>query len=214
MSRNQRTPDIVGALNGSRFIEQPHIAPEVETFRAFIAGSAPVLIEVGFDHGRRLHSTASLNPDWRVVGLEVRERRVNEAIERARRDGLTNVHPWRMDARTVFGAVLAPDCVDVVEVLFPTPWWNPALRRKRLLVTESFLMDAHRALKPGGLLHLATDVAAYAESIEQTLVDLPFDQLEATQAQALRPRCNQLSRREWKCERDGLPIHRWLLTQA
>ena len=130
--------DVAGALHGSRLVALPHVRPHVERCLAFIAGDAPVLVEVGFDHGRRLHATARQSPSWRVLGLEVRKRRVEEAIARAERDGLANALPWRMDARTVFARVLPPASVDVVEVLFPTPWWNPALRRKRLLVDDAF----------------------------------------------------------------------------
>ena len=201
--------DIIGALNGSRFIEQPHIKPEVDATLAFIEGSAPVVVEVGFDHGRRLHSMARLNPDWRVVGLEVRKLRVAEAVSRAERDGLENIHPWRMDARTVFSGVLPPASVDVVEVLFPTPWWHPGLRQKRLLVDALFLEDVARVLRPGGVLHVATDVEDYAQHINAVLEASALVVVDATACVTRFPRCTQLSRREWKCERDGTQVWRW-----
>ena len=71
--------DVAGALHGSRLVALPHVRPHVERCLAFIAGDAPVLVEVGFDHGRRLQATARANPAWRVLGLEVRARRVAEA---------------------------------------------------------------------------------------------------------------------------------------
>ena len=199
---------IRGALNGSRFIEQPHIRPEVDAARAFVAGSAPALVEVGFDHGRRLHSTALHNPDWRVLGLEVRKQRVIEARERAERDGLTNVLPWRMDARIVFAGVFEPASLAVVEVLFPTPWWHAKLRAKRLLIEPAFLADVARALEPGGVLHIATDVPEYAAHIDGALADCALTPVDRP---AHLPECTQQSRREWKCARDGIPVHRWYL---
>jgi len=203
--------NIPGVLNGSRFIEQPHIRVEVDAFRNFIAGPQPVLLEIGFDHGRRLHSMATLNPQWRITGVEVRKRRVQEAVDRAQRDGLSNIHPWRMDARTVLASVLETASVDVIEVLFPTPWWHPALRRKRRLLNPRFLADAHRVLRPKGLLHLATDVDEYAKVIDDVLGQSPFVRIPKTQAEERLPRCEQLSRREWKCQREGTPIRRWYL---
>ena len=200
---------IRGALSGSLLITLPHIAAEVDALRSFIAGDAPVLIDVGFDHGRRLQSSARCNPDWRVVGLEVRKRRVVEAVARARRDGLDNVYPWRMDARTVFASVLPERSADAVEVLFPTPWWNRALRAKRLLITDEFLADVARALRPGGLLHVATDVAEYAQTIDACLDRCPqLELVTESDGRALRPACNQQSRREWACERDNIAVHR------
>ena len=198
-----------GALNGSLLVTLPHVADAVAALQTFIAGDAPVLVDVGFDHGRRLQSTARCCPEWRVVGLEVRERRVKEAIARAARDGLTNVLPWRMDARTVFACVLPDASVDVVEVLFPTPWWNPAHRAKRLLITEEWLIDVVRVLRPGGLLHVATDVERYASEIDACLTaSCELDLVDERTGEALRPPCNQSSRREWACERDGIPVHR------
>lgn len=202
---------IHGALNGSRFIEQPHIRPEVDAARAFVAGGERVLVEVGFDHGRRLHSTALHNPGWRVLGVEVRKQRVIEACERAERDGLSNVLPWRMDARIVFAGVLDDASVDVVEVLFPTPWWHAKLRAKRLLVEPLFLADVARVLKPGGVLHIATDVPEYAARIDEALVK---SALARVAPPAYLPECTQQSRREWKCEREGIAVHRWHLQRV
>jgi tRNA (guanine-N7-)-methyltransferase len=184
----------------------PHVVPQVERCLAFIAGSAPVLVEVGFDHGRRLHSMARLNPGWRVLGLEVRKRRVAEARARAERDGLTNVLPWRMDARTVFAGVLPPASVDVVDVLFPTPWWSAALRRERSLVDEAFVADVARVLRPGGHLHAATDVGWLGEALTTTLTSCPnLSPIAWEDARTRRPACGQRSRRQWTCDEGGVP---------
>ena len=91
---NEKRPsqrDITGALNGSRFVEQPHIRKEVEDTLTFMSAQERVLVEIGFDHGRRLHATALHHPSWQVLGVEVRKQRVQEANERAQRDGLTNL---------------------------------------------------------------------------------------------------------------------------
>ncbi len=207
--------DVPGALNGSRLIRLPHIRPEVVTFRSFIAGAEPVLLEVGFDHGRRLQSTAQHNPGWRVVGLEVRRRRVEQAQARAARHGLGNLLAWRIDARTAFAGAVPADSIQIVEVLFPDPWLDPAKRRKRQLIDGPFLADAVRALRPGGLLHLATDVVRYAEEIERCLADQSnLTRLTLTEGSARRPPCEQLSRREWKCRREATPVHRFFAQRA
>jgi tRNA (guanine-N7-)-methyltransferase len=207
MSEESDPPrDVPGALHGSRLVTLPHVRPHVERCLAFVSAESRVLVEVGFDHGRRLHATARENPQWQVLGLEVRERRVQEAMARAERDGLANLLAWRMDARTVFAAVLPPASVDLVEVLFPTPWWNPALRKKRLLFDDHFVADLARVLRSGGLLHTATDVDDYAETIDACLARHPeFIRLTLEEGKALRPPCRQQSRREWSCTRDGIP---------
>jgi tRNA (guanine-N7-)-methyltransferase len=207
MSEHSDPPrDVPGALHGSRLVTLPHVRPHVERCQAFVSGEARVLVEVGFDHGRRLHATARENPGWHVLGLEVRQQRVQEAMARAERDGVDNVLAWRMDARTVFAAVLPPSTVDIVEVLFPTPWWNTALRKKRLLFDDHFVADVARVLRSGGILHTATDVQGYAETIDACLARHPdFLPLTLEEGTALRPACQQQSRREWSCTRDGVP---------
>ena len=130
-----------------------------------------------------------------------------EASARAERDGLSNVRPWRMDARIVFAGVLEPASVDVVEVLFPTPWWHPGLRAKRLLVDPAFVGDVARILKPGGVLHVATDVPSYADHIDAVVAATELVPREA----AALPVCTQQSRREWKCARESVPVRRWYL---
>ncbi len=168
-------------------------------------------MDVGFDHGRRLTATATAtaNPEWTVIGLEVRQRRVDAVRAWAERESLANLHAFRLDARAIFANAIDPACIDVVEVLFPTPWPSGRARR-RLLVTPDFLTDAARVLRPGGLLHVATDVPWYAAEIRAAFAaqrDLRLT--EAATALAARPTCAQQSRREWTCARDGLTVYRF-----
>ena len=203
--------DIPGVLGGSRLLEQPHLVAEVERFHRFTAGPEPVWVEVGFDHGRRLHSMALLNPGWRIVGVEVRKRRVAEATERAERDGLTNLLAWRVDARTVFANVVDAGSLAGVDVLFPTPRWDAAKRARRLLLGDAFLADVARALRPGGLLRVATDVAGYAAEVGAALArQSDLEPVDDAVPEAVQPLCSQQSRREWKCEREGSPVTRFL----
>ncbi|MCB9761374.1 MAG: tRNA (guanosine(46)-N7)-methyltransferase TrmB [Alphaproteobacteria bacterium] len=200
--------DIPGALNGSRLLEQPRYAAEVAAWRAALRRNAPVLLEIGFDHGRRLAATAARWPGWQVVGMEVRRRRVTQ-VERIRATrGLTNLLPWRVDARTALATVTPPACLDVVEVLFPTPWWDPKLRAKRLLLTPPFVADVARALRPGGALIIATDVDEIAAAVAEALASCPTLAPDPL-AWAARPAIDARSRREWRCAQDGLEVHRF-----
>lgn len=207
--------DVPGALGGSRILEVPEVAAELAALRALLAVPGPKLLEIGFDHGRRLTSTAQASPGWTVIGLEVRARRVAEMRAWAADRGLANLHAFRLDARAVLAGALPEASLDVVEALFPTPWPEGKARR-RLLVTPDFLGDVARVLRPGGLLHVATDVAWYAELMDAALA--PARQsLPAAPPGALttlRPPCPQLSRREWKCSRDGLPVYRFVRLRA
>ena len=187
---------IRGAMGGSRIFEQPQYRAEAESMLEFIAGPQRVVVEIGFDHGMRLLAQAHQNPDTRFVGLEVRERQVLRVAPHCP----DNLRVFRADARTVFGAVLPDACVTRVEVLFPTPWWVARKRERRLLMTESFVTDVKRVLRPGGDLYLATDVAGYFSAANGlfgawTQAELPAE-------------VGVLSRRERVCKRDGLTVYR------
>lgn len=208
--------DIPGALYGSRLVTLPHMRPAVERCQEFASGQGPLLIEVGFDHGRRLQSMATLSPEWRFLGLEVRARRVRALTERANHLGLSNLLAWRMDARSVFAGVLPEACAEAVEVLFPTPWWSPKLRAERFLVESEFAEDVLRVLKPGGLFHIATDVPGVMSRIDEVVsAQTGFSLLAPEQSTTGKlPPCEQQSRREWSCSRDGTPwgVRRWSKT--
>ena len=191
-----------GALGGSRLFEQPKQAAEVARFHAFIAGTSPLAVEIGFDHGFRLLDHARRWPDTQWLGLEVRKARVEAMQEVAP----PNLLPWRADARTVFATLMPPSRLARVDILFPTPWWDETKRSKRMLFTPDFVADLATALAPGGVVHVATDVPAYFEHITT---------LFAAWHTAPHPASGDaLSRRERVCARDGIPVGRGTWTPA
>lgn len=195
--------DLPGALGGSRLFDRAEHRAAVAAWQGWLRAGRPVLLEVGFDHGRRLSATARHHPDWTVIGLEVRRQRVLEAQARAARDGLLNCHAWRVDARTVLASLTPPGSLRVVEALFPTPW-GPG-RRERTLIDAGFLDDVARALVPGGVLHVETDVPALAEAVGAMLNAHPALVLDPGAAHD-RPAIEALSRRQWRCAQDGTPV--------
>jgi tRNA (guanine-N7-)-methyltransferase len=202
--------DVPGALYGSRLVEQPHVRPEVEFTQSFLSGSGPNFVEIGFDHGYRLIDTAQRNPEWQCLGLEVRQKRVEEVSTLAQGLGLDNCHAWRMDARTVVARVIKDDSIDVIDILYPTPWWDNSKRTKRLLIQAHFASALARVLRVGGLVRVETDVEAYAQHIEQVLSDQSGLNLVSPEKSEPRfPICTVRSRRQKKQLRDG-HAH-WLL---
>jgi tRNA (guanine-N7-)-methyltransferase len=129
---------------------------------------APVILEIGFGDGEALFTSAANNPHIDHLGIEIHEPGVGHLLMLLERAGLTNVRIIARDAVEILDANLAPASIDVVRVLFPDPW--PKKRHhKRRLVQHTFVDAVARALKPGGLLHLATDWADYAEHIAEVM---------------------------------------------
>jgi tRNA (guanine-N7-)-methyltransferase len=198
--------DIPGALYGSRLIEQPHVRPEVEFTQSFLSTGASNFVEIGFDHGYRLIDTAKRNPKWQCLGIEVRQKRVEEVSTLAKGLGLVNCHAWRMDARTVVSRVLKDDSIDVIDILYPTPWWDSNKRTKRLLIQPHFVESLARVLKVGGLVRVETDVQEYAQHIETVLSEhRGLRSVDPAECHGGFPICTVHSRRQKKQSKYGLP---------
>ena len=59
-----------------------------------------------------------------------------------------------------------PDSLTGVRVFFPDPWPKARHHKRRLLQPDTLALIADR-LRPGGVLHAATDHAGYAEQIAE-----------------------------------------------
>lgn len=181
-----------GVLGGSALYEGGRHADVRARVADFVAGDAPLAVEVGFDHGMRILDHARRWPEIRWLGLEIRKRRVRAAAPHAPPNCLL----LAADARALLPALIPAGRVSWVYVLFPTPTDNP----RHLLWTPAFVSALARALGPGGAVYLATDVAGMHAHVDNLLAGWP----EAPPP----PMGPQLSRRERVCARDGLPVYR------
>ena len=62
--------------------------------------------------------------------------------------------------------MFGPDSLTGVRVFFPDPWPKARHHKRRLLQSSTIGLIADR-LRPGGVLHAATDHAGYAEQIAE-----------------------------------------------
>jgi tRNA (guanine-N7-)-methyltransferase len=62
--------------------------------------------------------------------------------------------------------MFGPDSLTGVRVFFPDPWPKSRHHKRRLLQPDTLALIAER-LRPGGVLHAATDHASYAEQIAE-----------------------------------------------
>ncbi len=119
-------------------------------------------VEVGFGNGDALVHMAARDPDANFLGIEVHRPGVGSALRKIHQSGLANVRILCADAAEVFARRIVPASLAGVRIYFPDPW--PKKRHhKRRLISPGFVAALHRALAPGGMLHLATDWEPYAE---------------------------------------------------
>ncbi|MDD3770952.1 MAG: tRNA (guanosine(46)-N7)-methyltransferase TrmB [Sulfuricurvum sp.] len=128
---------------------------------AFFAENFPtqreVRIEVGFGSARHLLHQAEANPDVLFIGLEIHKPSIEQALKHISIRNLSNVMVLDYDAR-LFLEFVPSNVVGKIYVHFPVPWDKKPHRR---VISEAFLNESIRVLKPQGTLELRTDSEEY-----------------------------------------------------
>lgn len=130
--------------------------------------SATVSLEIGFGNGASLASMAAAEPDGNFLGIEVHRPGVGQLLQTLDARQIQNVRVWCHDAVEVLGSQIEDQTLDRVLLFFPDPW-PKRKHHKRRLVQVDFVTLLARKLKPGGLLHMATDWQDYAAQMLTTL---------------------------------------------
>ena len=131
-------------------------------------GGREVWLEIGFGGGEHMVHQARLNPQAAVIGCEPYVNGVAMALGRIARAGLENVAIHSGDVRDLFD-VLPAGGIARAFLLYPDPW--PKKKHwKRRFVTPEHLQPLARALRPGAILRVATDIPDY---VRQTLEEVP-----------------------------------------
>ena len=99
--------------------------------------------------------------------------------------------------------------MQAVHVYFPDPWWKKRHHKRRAVHTPEFAAECERALRPGGRLHVVTDVADYFQVMtdlvaEQTRLEL----LPPPEPNAPAHDLDYLTNFERKFRKEGKEIHR------
>ncbi len=131
-------------------------------------GDRPVWLEVGFGGGEHLVHQAQENPDVGIIGAEPYINGVAMLLGKIRRAGVSNlaVHPG--DARDLMD-VLPAASVQRAFLLYPDPW-PKARHHRRRFVTPEHLEPLARAMAPGAVFRVATDIPDY---VRQTMEEVP-----------------------------------------
>jgi tRNA (guanine-N7-)-methyltransferase len=144
------------------------VGPELSDLRRAFNSKAPLVVEIGFGNGEALAFMAANEPDKHFVGIEVHEPGVGRLLQAIVQQGLDNVRVAMRDAVEVLENQVEKASLDQVRIYFPDPW--PKKRHhKRRLVQADFVERIADRLAPGGLLHLATDWAPYADWMLETV---------------------------------------------
>ena len=120
----------------------------------------PTELEIGCGDGGFLLGYAQANTQRNFIGVERLLGRIRKLDRKGRRDSLQNLCLLRIEARYLIQYLLPEHQMEAMHVYFPDPWPKDRHARHRL-IDEEFPGHTVRLLKPGGVIHLRTDDAAY-----------------------------------------------------
>jgi tRNA (guanine-N7-)-methyltransferase len=124
------------------------------------------VLEIGSGTGTSTLAMAQAEPHIDVVAVEVYRRGLAQLLSAIVREGVTNIRLVRGDGVDVLEHMFGPDSLTGVRAFFPDPWPKARHHKRRLLQPDTVALIADR-LRPGGVLHAATDHAGYAEQIAE-----------------------------------------------
>ncbi|MBN9154310.1 MAG: tRNA (guanosine(46)-N7)-methyltransferase TrmB [Microbacterium sp.] len=133
---------------------------------------APLIVEIGSGQGHAIVHAASGRPGDDFLAVEVFRAGLARTMRDADRTGARNLRLVEANAPEVLEHLLPAASVSELWVFFPDPW-HKKKHTKRRLVTADFARLAARALRPDGMLRLATDWEDYAQQMRAVLDAAP-----------------------------------------
>ncbi len=167
---------------------------------AVFGRQAPITLEIGFGMGDSLLQMASEAPERDFIGIEVHLPGVGRLLNNMAKQNISNIRVYQQDALQVLDDCLPDGCLDRVQLFFPDPW-HKKKHHKRRMVQPAWVAKISSKLRPGGLLHMATDWQEYAEHMLEVMQQSPDFVSQAETGQEYSPRPDW--RPETKFERRG-----------
>lgn len=135
--------------------------PPVSLGHLFAAEVNAFRLEIGCGAGEHLVHQAGNAPETGFIGVEPFEEGLAKMVGAVDEQQLSNVRLYGDDAALLLDW-LSAGSLDRVDLLYPDPW--PKRRHwKRRFISSENLDRISQALRPGGELRVATDIAAYAD---------------------------------------------------
>lgn len=157
-----------------RYVLQPDAKM---TAAAIFGDDKPLHLEIGFGMGDALLEMARAHPENNYIGIEVYQPGVGHLLSLLEKYEVKNVRVSTADAMQVLSMHTPLSALDAVYVYFPDPWPKKRHQKRRMIQTP-FLNVLAKALRPDGVLNLATDWEHYARQMLTLLEAHPdFDNL-------------------------------------
>lgn len=129
---------------------------------------APLVLEIGSGMGDATIEMAQADPDRDYLAVEVFPPGLGNLLANVESRALANVRVASGDALELLRHMVSPDSLDAVHIFFPDPWPKARHHKRRLIQPDNVALLRSR-LRPGGILHCATDWRDYAAQMIDAL---------------------------------------------
>ena len=129
------------------------------------AAPLDVVFDIGFGGGEALIALAAQRATESIVGVEVHTTGVAHVLEAIDLNGWQHVRVEENDVLALLPRVPKASLAGV-RIYFPDPWPKTKQRHRRL-VRPDVVPQLVDCLRVGGTLHVATDIADYADQVAE-----------------------------------------------
>ncbi len=171
-------------------------------FQQVFGREAPTVLEIGFGMGGSLLQMAQQAPEKNFIGIEVHRPGVGKLLHDMAEVDVENIRVYCDDAVEVLAQCIPDASLAAVQIFFPDPWHKKKHNKRRLIQPE-FVQQLRTKLKPGGVLHVATDWQDYAEQIIAVMSAAPGFKNQFAEGYAPRPEHRPKTKFEQRGERLG-----------
>ena len=133
---------------------------------------APLHVEIGPGNGFFLTELCKRNPDWNILGIELRYKRTVLSARKLDNAGVPNGRVARYHAAYLDDLFLESS-LSGLYVNHPDPWPRERHEKHRL-VSNWFAADVAKYLVPGAWLRLKSDFLPNVDRMEQLVQGLPL----------------------------------------
>ncbi len=130
-----------------------------------------VVLDIGFGGGEGLVEMAAARATEAIIGVEVHTSGVVMVLDAIEANAWSHVRVAMTDVID-FMPRIPPASLTAIRLWFPDPWPKNKQKHRRL-VRPALVAEWADRLRPGGVLHIATDIADYADHVEEVMAAEP-----------------------------------------
>lgn len=127
-------------------------------------------VELGCNGGHVILEWAQDHTDKLYIGIDWKFKQIFKAYEKAHKRGLKNILFFRAFAERM-EHMFAEGEIDFLYLYFPDPWPKKAQLKNRT-VTADWLRQCSKVVRSGGVFHIKTDHAGYADWMRAAIAEV------------------------------------------